>query len=312
MLFGKTKKPDSDIVILKQTQPDTCGGTDATLDRAAPREIASDALLWFDGESVLPYLDRERRDDGSFPACLGFVHAFAAAAGEGTFLFLSTGEERHGERTSAWALVKGDFMPDLARLIREQELAAHNGYHSQTHGLPENFGGSVRARYATGEKLSFADNQSPVLSRGQGQALADWFAARLKEERLPLPDLAGLVALRFEERRDDGGFTEVDVTLNADGSARVARRRRFDDPTVYEKEATFSPEQVADLKATAEQAALLARQYLPVREYPSGSDKTLTFRFADGEEIAVRDDRVVPGSLSDGFFRVELALTALS
>ena len=51
MLFGKKKKdaPDSDIVILKKPEPFVCGGTDATLDRAAPKEIASMRIYQYEG-----------------------------------------------------------------------------------------------------------------------------------------------------------------------------------------------------------------------------------------------------------------------
>ena len=310
MLFGKKKKdaPDSDIVILKKPEPFVCGGTDATLDRAAPKEIASDALLWFDGDSVLPYPDAERRDDGSFPEFLGYVHGYAAAAGENTFLCLETGESflGHGERKVAFALIKGDKMPDLAKLIRDLDLAEQNGYHSRTHGLPENFGGSVEARYATGESLSFADNQGSIFSRKQGEALAAWFTAALKGERAPLPALDDLTAIRFEEKRENGGFTEATLTL-ADG--RIARRSKYDDPTVFESEKTLDADALAALKATVEKTGLFAWEQLPKSDYSLARDKTLTFTFADGKTVTVRDDRVLPDAISRGFFNVELPLT---
>ncbi|MBP5617870.1 MAG: hypothetical protein J6X61_01805, partial [Clostridia bacterium] len=297
------------IVVLKQTAPNTCGGTDATLDRAAPKEIASDALIWFDGDCVLPYKDVARRDDGSCPAFLGYVHAFAAAAGEDTFLLLETGDSFHGreERKTDWALIRGNKMPDLARLIRDLDLARQNGYHSQTHGLPENFGGAVRASYATGETISFADNQGPILSREQGEALADWFTSTMAGERVPLPALDTLTAVRFEEKRENGGFTEAVLTL-ADG--RVARRSRYDDPTVYESEKTLDADAIAALKDTVAQTGLLAWERLPAREFAGGREKTLAFTFADGSTVTVRDDRVLPGSVSRGFFEVELPLTS--
>ncbi|MBP5231071.1 MAG: hypothetical protein ILO68_05010, partial [Clostridia bacterium] len=132
------KKPD--VVVLKKTRPGECGGTDATLDRNAPKEIGSEDLLVFEAESALhvPYGPEAAKEKH-----LGFVSVFASTAGEGSFLFLMTGEGFRGreERTDAWVFLPENVLPRLGRLVKELNLARNNGYHSTTHGLPENFGG---------------------------------------------------------------------------------------------------------------------------------------------------------------------------
>ena len=54
-LFHKKKqdKPDDGIVILKKTEPGMCGGTDASQDTKAPKEILSEDMILFDVTSAL-------------------------------------------------------------------------------------------------------------------------------------------------------------------------------------------------------------------------------------------------------------------
>ena len=69
------------IKILRQSKPPACGGTDATLDTNAPKEISSVDMTLFQAESALPYMVNESSK-------LGFVSAYAARTCGGTFLFL--------------------------------------------------------------------------------------------------------------------------------------------------------------------------------------------------------------------------------
>ncbi|MBQ7625282.1 MAG: hypothetical protein IJS65_08405 [Clostridia bacterium] len=291
-----------DIVILRQTKPEMCGGTDATLDKSAPKTINSRDIVYFKAFSAL----------GGVPekGGLEYLSAFAAPAGENTFIFLEKSDcafRRRDEKDTAWALIKENVLPALADLIKECGLAESNGFHSETHGLPENFGGRVSVKYASGEKISFSNNQSPILSYETGVKAAAFFDRALKCERAPLPDLSALTQIRFSEERKDGGYTKCSLTLNPDGTWTNRKSQCFDPPKVYEGEKQVNAETVAAIKKAVSDCGVLAWEKLPQSEYSYGGEKTLTFVFG-GAEVSVKGGRVLPDEISRGFFDIELEL----
>ncbi|MBQ3866903.1 MAG: hypothetical protein II776_08365, partial [Clostridia bacterium] len=122
--------PKPGLRVICEPEPNACGGTTEMVDDAAPLSIDSVNVVFFRAESVLP----AAFDDVSDVPRLTFVSAFAAAAGQGTFLFLETEENR--ERARDFALVKEDVLPALGALIKTLDLARSNGRFSETHGLP--------------------------------------------------------------------------------------------------------------------------------------------------------------------------------
>ena len=302
-----TDRPKPNITILSQTPPGVCGGTDATQDENAPKEIASDDMILFDAASVLNQPDRD-----SAPASppLAYVAAFAAPAEKGTFLFLETREARrpHQEGKKAWALVEGPVFPALTALVREHDLAAQNGFQSTTHGLPYNFGGSIRVAYADGETICVSDNQSPVLRHTAGMAIAELFENAMQKGRMPLPDAGSLRSIRFHEQRDDGGFTRAVLTLNADGTGQNDKEQKFAGSEVHQSTKAVSAKTVAEIKRVIDTAGILAWVGLPKRSYSHGGQKTLTFVCDDGTEYTVFSDRVLPDPLTGAFFAIELEL----
>lgn len=308
-LFNKKREdaPDDGVVIVREPQPGTCGGTRATLDTKAPHEIASEDMVLFHVTSALGGMP-EPRGPGKEP--LGYISAFAAPTGKGTFLFFERGDgPRRGERRGDWALVKENVFPALVRLTRERELAKQNGSHSHTYGLPEDFGGSVCIRYAGGEKISFSNNQGPILSYETGVEIAALFEKAMRGERVPLPDLADLRQIRFSEEREGGGFTRAVLTLLPDGSGTNQKTRRFDDPKVYESEKPVDADTVAAIRTAIGRCGLLAWRGLPENGFATDLVKRkLAFCFADGTEIAVDDARQLPDQLQGGFFAIQLEM----
>ena len=304
-IFKKKNRDDvpEGIVITSRTQPLTCGGTDAYIDTKAPKAITSEEMTLFDVTSAF----RTLAIDGSDR--LDYVSAFAAPCAGGSFVFLETRMlSNYDEPRREWALLKENIFPKLVALVREYELAKDNGRHSQTHGLPENFGGSVDIRYASGERISVSDNQSPVIAYDAGVAIAQAFAEALAGERAALPELSELTAIRFAEERENGGFTRATLTLNADGTGTNAKSSRYDDPTVYESEKPVDAETVAAVRDNIARCGMLAWGGLPDSDYKRGPEKSLTFVFADGAEITVPDGKRLPWSIQGGFFNVELEM----
>ncbi len=305
MFFNK-KKDDDNIVILKKTEPFVCGGTDTTLDKSAPKVIESKDMTLFDVSCSFYGVVLA---DGSKEKPLHFFHAFAAPTGEGSFLFLKTSRRYSDEYSSAWAYVKEDVFPALVDLVNDASLAEKNGYHSTTHGLPQNFGGSVNVRYASGEKISFSDNQCPIMSIPVANRIADLLEKAMEGEKIALPDVKDLSAIRFTELRSGGGFTKATLTLDEDGAGVNKKQSRYDDPKVYESEKPVDAATVAAIKSCIAANGMLAWAGLPESGYFKTSEKSLTFVFKDCREITVGDSKALPGELGGGFFNIELELT---
>ncbi len=292
------------IQVLKKTRPGECGGTDATLDTRAPKEIKSNDMTLFIAKSALPYIKNEVSE-------LGFVSAYAARTCGGTLLFLEKSENRRrgAERESAWAIVKENVMPALCELARECNLAAENGFHSKTHGLPENFGGYIDVRYGSGEKISVSNNQSPVLSYQNGVKIAAFFTEAMSSEKIVFPDVSSLISIVFEEKRKNGSFTTANLTFEPDGSGTNKKTSRYDDPKIYESVKPVDIETMQKIKDGIVQSGILGWSGLPGYGYSFFSDKQLTFIFRDADSITVKDGKIVPDKLRSGFFDIELEMT---
>lgn len=273
--------------------PPVCGGTDKSIDADAPKEIISDEIVQFSFSGVMENI---------------FLTAFAVPAGEGSFVFLEkNGFDSREKPERRWALVRERVFPALAALTKELNLAAYNGYRSFTHGLPRNFGGTVSIKYASGENIYFSNNQSRVFSVEQGRRVVEFFEKALRLEPMPLRKAEDIASIRYRKDGKNGAFTNAELTIQPDGSGINRKKTRFDDPTVYDSEKQVSAETVAAILRGIDASALLAWGLLP-QGYSFGDRKTLTFTFRDGEAVTVPNARLVPESMNDAFFKVELEL----
>ena len=291
------------IRVIHRSDPGCCGGTDSYVDESLPKEIVSERIVYFKAHSALGWAvtDREKRFDR--------ISAFAAPASEGTFIFLETFASS-GSRTD-FAVIKGDILPKLAGLVREWGLAGRNGFHSYTNGLPEDFGGSIEIAYDSGERISISDNQAPVLIYDTAERIAGSFSEALAGERVEAPEASEVKEIRFNEERENGGFTEAVLTFLPDGTAINRKRRRFDDPTVYESSKPLPAEEAEKLRRGIDTSGILLWSGLPDNGYSLRDNKRLTFLLEGGREIAVKSGRLLPESLSGGFFNIELQMTTV-
>ena len=309
-MFGRFKNKEAenkDLIILKKTEPNVCGGTDATLDPAAPKEITSEEMTFFSASCSFKTVafSMEKRKE----APMRHLFAFAALTEKGSFLtFEKLNFDERRDEGFQWALVKENVFPELVKLARRYDLAAKNGYHSQTHGLPENFGGSVKILFAGGEKISYSDNQSPILSIEAGEAIASLFERAMQGEKEFFPDLSLLSEIRFEETGLRGGFNHARLILQDDGTGVLKQEERFEDPKVYESEKTLGAEKVTALKEKIEKFALPLWGLLPESGFKRITDKKMTFVFRGGDSFTADEGRLLPDPLARGFFNVELDL----
>ena len=303
------KKKDSNIVVISKPGKYECGGTDATLDRSAPKEIESEDMVFFSVASALGFISSPDSDNGERFSDISYISAFASKCDGGAFLFLHTGASRYAENDSyAFSLTKEDIFPCLDRIVRKYDFAKQNGFCSRTHGLPENFGGDVDIRYSSGEKIYFADNQSPVISLAAAKEIANLFFERLNRADIGLPDLSALKEIRFEEKRNDG-FTAATLTLSPDGTGVNKKTSQYEGGKIFKSEKPVDGETVLAIKGKIKDCGLTLWRFLPKSDFCRENGKTLTFVFENGEEITAADDRNVPHKLGGGFFDVELEMT---
>ena len=303
---------DSDgIIILRKTPPGVCGGTDATLDTRAPKTITSSEMTFFSATSSLDPVTRP--DDSENPGSIGYISAFAAPAGEGAFLFLETagGFRGHGEKKETWAFLenKDGIFPSLTELVKESGIASKNGFHSRTHGLPEDFGGSVLIRYDGGEKISFSDNQCPVLNQDSAVRIKNLFEQAMTGKKRILPLTSDLREIRFFETRDGGEYTNAVLSLNPDGTGENKKRSKYEGTGVFESSKPVDRKTVNLIKHNIDRTGILAWAGLPDREYAPLGEKSITFVFSKGFSTTVTAGKEVPIQIEKAFFNIELEMT---
>lgn len=298
------RNKDKDIVIISKPDPLACGGTDATLDKSAPKEIKSKDIILFSVNSKL----NTWSESGDEEKLIYSISAFAAKTKLGSFLLFETSDYYRENQKSVCSFIKDDIFPSLDKAVKEHDIAKQNGFHSKTHGLPENFGGEVSIKYAGGEEINFSDNQTPVISYKAGAEFAQVFEEYVKSKTVPLPPLEGLKRIIFLEKREQG-FTEATLEISPDGTAVNHKSAQYDGGEIFRSEKAFDKDTIADIKNNIERGLLLAWEYLPQRDLNIGNKKTLTFVFGDGTETVIDNRRTVPAQISNCFFAVELELT---
>ena len=245
---------------------------------------------------------------------LGFVSAFAVPDGNGRgfLLYLTTGEyaRKRAPKKRAWAFVRKDVFPALVSLAKECGLAKENGHHSSTAGLPENFGGSISVRYASGETISVSNNQSPVLTRETAFRIVRLFEEAMQGEKAVLPDLSDLTEISCEECRKNGGYTKARLTILPDGSGVVRSSSKYDRPEVFENEHPMEAGRVAGILSKIAENGILAWSGLPASAFGFGRDRTTSFFFRNGQSVVIEGDKVLPEGLSSVLWDVQREMTA--
>lgn len=306
----KNQEEDTDIEILSQPGPLECGGTTTTQDKKAPKEIVSDDMILFDVTSELGYkTDSWNYKYGNEP--IGYISAFAAKTDSGTFVYLNSGSGyfKYAEPKQDLALIKKDIFPELVSLVKEYDLAKTNGYHSKTHGLPQNFGGSVYILYSSDEKISFSDNQAPIIPCNLGFKLYELFENALKSEKVDLPSVSNLSEIHFYEEHTSGGYTKAILNLNEDGTGTNKKESKYDGPTIYKSEKIVDKDTINTILAYIQDNQMFAWEKLHERKSLYGKNESMTFIFKDGTSITIKNDRELPDRIQSAFFNIQLEIT---
>ena len=304
-MFNKGK----DIEIISETKGNICGGTDAVRYKNAPKKIISEDMCFFSVTSALNSFIPLSERNGK-PESMRYISAFALPYKNGTFLFLQTvaGFQKYKEKNGEWVLIKENVFPLFVKLVNDCNLAENNGFHSRTHGLPQNFGGEINIVYKSGEKISISDNGTPLISTETAQKIAKLFKTAVNKEKFELPCADEITEIHFAENRSDGGFVKATLSVNPDGG-KLKKSLKFGDGEIFDSEKEMEKEKVSAIKKTVETCGILAWENFPDKEYKCGSEKSLTFNFTDGREITVTNGKLVPDQIEGAFFDIELLLT---
>ena len=134
--------------------PEMDGGTRIRRDVDAPLEIISRELVKFECTySALSLID----DD----TLLRGVYTFSASV-QGNGCTVSYGVSTHSG-SSVCEPRPAQLLCDIEELIRRYNVSQHNGRYYKVSGLPDFFGASVEAEFASGEYISCYNNQDPFL-----------------------------------------------------------------------------------------------------------------------------------------------------
>lgn len=287
-----------------------CGGTSRSYDENAPKEIKSEDMTLFKVETAMAPMGVMIGSAGAAPvntAWFRFLSVYAARCESGVFVLLYA-HNRNDRREYNWSIIKEDIFPELVSAVKNYDLAKSNGSHSFTYGLPENFGGEVKIKYASGEEINFANNQSPVISVDFAVWLYDFFSEALKKESVALPDVSNIKTIRFDSKRG-GGYTHIVLTQNGDVCS-YRRERKFDFPDIYKDEKELPSELMDKFRGIIKDNAMLVWHMLPESGFDIIEDKSMTFVFEDGTEITAPSDRALPAMISGAFFNIELELNS--
>ena len=285
---------------------DMCGGVTRRIDSKAPKQIKSTDMVLFSADSALQPSVGESLDDCA-NGRIDYISGYAAKLEGGCFLILDA-RNRFGREEFAKAFVTADIFPSLVKMTDEAQLAAHNGIHSFTHGLPMNFGGSVRIDYADGEQIAYSANQSPVFGVRFGIGLYELFSDYMGKERVKLPDVRQITAVSlYSESSFD--TVSLDLIPDTDGGYVINKRYKFEEPKVFRYSDKVPDTVIESVRSKVAESYMLIWDRFP-KDGLQPIKKTLTLVFADGSRFCVENDRALPLLFSSAFQELESILTA--
>jgi hypothetical protein len=285
---GKIGTPDQPPIPI-------CGGTTRSQDAAAPMEILSRDLVFFKAGAEFGHRGMQSR-------------VYAAKAEKGIYIVIAEEEPR-------FALLSPDcdFLTRLDTLVREYHLIRDNGHHSHTAGLPEDFGGSIDIRYASGEFISKSDNQSPIISQEADQAIRKTFLDAITSyPRIKLPDPSLIQKVEYREQGKDN-YSLLTFSRNGETAKLSSENQYSTSGTIYKKEAQVPSSAFDRIIDDAKKYCLFGLG--GVEKYHSStlqiSEQTLTYELSNGSKMVVPYFYGVLGGVSDVVFETERYLSGL-
>lgn len=165
-LFGGKTERDTD---------DVDGGVKKHIDRNAPKIIESTNLTDFSCKFSLTSYFHDGAKDG-FDGLFNLSASLSEGKVTGKYVHTRT----RAEHVSASFEASEELLAELEKIIREENLASLNGLETFTSGLPDFYGASLHAEYASGELIYTSNNQDIELPMSALRRFKSAFDGALK------------------------------------------------------------------------------------------------------------------------------------
>lgn len=288
------------MLFQKKNDPPVCGGSTDSVDSKAPQTIESKDLIYLNCSSSFVTLANNceyRR-----------VFVYAAKVDAGALCCVQAGSDSYSRDPMQIAIVSDSILKTLADLAAEGNLVRGNGSFHNTAGLPENFGGSVTARYASGEYISKADNQSPVIAPDLAASFVNAVKQAIRKDTVKhLPKEKDITGFRYEERCSDGAYHIIEW-----GENRYREERKFKDlDKIFTHDLQIKSEDIASLLDKIDAYRCVGWAGLAERKWDwyDAHKKTLTLFLKKGDSVLITEAMDVPQPMGNLFFDIEMAAT---
>lgn len=273
----------------KIDDPPVCGGVTETIDSNAPHEISSSDISHFEVET-------------SFSSAINqpgyeYIYVYAEKTEGGilsgvSFLTSESYWSGNNTRTTDTEFITcTDIMHDLDLAVKKYDFASDNGYSHYVAGLPENFGGSVNIKYSSGERISFSDNQTPVISDEAAEEIIKIILNAISKQRECVPtkySAEDIVAVECKESRSEKDSYEI---YRLEGTRLTSESRFGTDSDIYKHDNNVDPEIMEKVRNYAEVSKML---YWNVSKSDWSYETVITFEMKDGSKIEVSSLMNVP------------------
>ncbi|MBO4290954.1 MAG: hypothetical protein J5898_03515 [Lachnospiraceae bacterium] len=289
--------PPEDKDVVREKTP-ICNVTDLNQDIKAPTEIHSTDLIFFKAGSA----------DGHFSPHHG-VDVYAARTPNGIFACIG------GPKVEC-ALFSEDctILQELQKLIEQYHIIEGNGFHSHTHGLSEDFGGSVDARYSSGEYISKSDNRTPVLSAEAASDIQTVFRNTFAHAKKGvIPPSSAIAAIKYHEKSHNGHYCTMIFRITDDGAFVSSEQKYSTSDKVYKKEKAVALSDFDRIRRDADTFCMLGQQGLDTY-HPfcfEISDRSLTYILSDGSTFHIPQLYGLNTELSQVISKTKLYLDSL-
>lgn len=164
-LYRKWRKRNRDRIY---GGPSVDGGVRHSCDTDAPKEIRCRSLIAFSCRFSAVSLGDEE-------VLRGGIYTFTAERREDGVYTSAEVRRRVGGGLRTEAVRPFGVFREIDTLMRKYDVAAHNGRFYSVSGLPGFYGASLRATYASGERIDCSNNQDPFLPAAFVRELCDLF-----------------------------------------------------------------------------------------------------------------------------------------
>ena len=279
--------------------PQAPGSSNDQINNDAPKTINSTEVIVFDASTSMVTLALPPEQKRNFL----YISAFASVSDKGTLLLLCT-EKPDNTRETKHKFIGKNLSSELAALAVDCDFARCNGRSHYVNGLPQNFGGSVDIKYESGEKIIFADNQSPIFGPETAQKISDFFENAFTYEEAISPDINELREVQYYQENLDDHYVRYYFTINPDKTAKLKREYKFSDPEPHLSEEDVTADVTEGLLNIIKDNDILLWEGLLEKEVII-QKTSLKFIFTDGKEINVSGSASVPLQYSSVMFNIQ-------